>query len=74
MKHAAFAPSAAILCSIFVVSTAFAQAKPAQAPATKAAAQTTAQAQATKATAQTTGQAPAAPAKFVKPVKGVATI
>jgi hypothetical protein len=73
MKHAAFAPSAAILCSIFVVSTAFAQAKPAQVPATKAAAQT-AQAPATKATAQTTAQAPAAPAKFVKPVKGVATI
>jgi len=61
MKHAALAPSAAILCSIFVVSTAFAQAKPAQAPATKAA-------------PTTATQAPATAAKFVKPVKGVATI
>jgi hypothetical protein len=61
MKHAAFAPAAALLSSMFVVSTAFAQAKPAQAPASKAAAQTTA-------------QAPAAPARFVRPVKGIATI
>jgi hypothetical protein len=61
MKHAAFAPAAALLCSMFVVSTAFAQAKPAQASASKAAAQTTA-------------QAPATAAKFVKPIKGVANI
>src|SRR6187402_1206747 len=62
MKHAAFAP-AAILCSLFVASTAFAQAKPAaQAPATKAA----------PAPAPTT--APAVPARFVRPVKGIATI
>jgi hypothetical protein len=60
MKHSAFAP-AALLCSLFIASTAFAQAKPAQAPATKAAAPTTA-------------PAPAVPAKFVRPVKGVATI
>jgi hypothetical protein len=61
MKHAAFAPAAALLCSICVASTAFAQAKPAQAPATKAAASTAA-------------PAPAVPARFVKPIKGVATI
>jgi hypothetical protein len=61
MKHAAFAPAAALLCSVFVVSTAFAQAKPSQAPASKA-------------TAQTTAQTPAAPARFVRPVKGIATI
>ncbi len=60
MKHAAFAP-AVLLCSIGIASTAFAQSKPAQAPATKAAATAPA-------------QAPAAPAKFVKPVKGTATI
>jgi hypothetical protein len=61
MTRAAFAPAATLLCSLFAVSAAFAQAKPAQAPATKAAAPTNA-------------QAPAAPAKFVKPVKGIATI
>ena len=62
MKHAALAP-AAILCSLFVASTAFAQAKPAaQAPVTKAA----------PAPAPTT--APAVPARFVRPVKGIATI
>ena len=60
MKHAAFAP-AVLLCAIGIASTAFAQSKPAQAPVTKAA-------------AAGTTQAPAAPAKFVKPVKGTATI
>jgi hypothetical protein len=60
MKHAAFAP-ATLLCSMFVASTAFAQAKPVQAPATKAAAPAAA-------------PAPAVPARFVRPVKGVATI
>lgn len=61
MTRAAFAPAATLLCSLFVVSAAFAQAKPAQAPATNAAASTTA-------------QAPAAPVKYFKPVKGTATI
>src|SRR5688500_17900918 len=59
MKYAASAT--ALLCSMFAASTAFAQAKPAQAPATKAAATSTA-------------QAPALATKFVRPVKGVATI
>lgn len=60
-RAAAFAPAATLICSFFVVSAAFAQGNPAQAPAAKAAASTTA-------------QAPAAPAKFVKPVKGTANI
>ena len=60
MKHS-FALAALLPCSILVASTAFAQAKPAQAPATQTAAPTTA-------------QAPAVRAKFVRPVKGVATI
>ena len=62
MKHA-FAHAAALLCSMSIASTAFAQAKPAQAPATKAAASTAAPA-----------PAPAVPAKFVRPIKGTASI
>jgi hypothetical protein len=61
MTPAAFAPAGTLLCSLLVVSAAFAQDKPAQAPATKA-------------TAASSVQAPAAPARFVKPVKGTATI
>jgi hypothetical protein len=60
MKHAAFLP-AALLCSILVAPTASGQARPAQAPATKAA-------------PTVAGQAPAAPARFVRPVKGVASV
>ena len=61
MKHAAFAPATALICSLFVASPAFAQAKPAQAPATKAAATASA-------------PAPALPARFVRPVKGTASV
>src|SRR5688500_14876180 len=60
MKYA-FAPATALLCSLCVPSTSFGQAKPAQAPATKAAATTSA-------------PAPAAPARFVRPIKGTASV
>ena len=65
MKRFAFASSVIVLLAFGVVSV-FAQAKPAQAPAAKAAAPATAGA--------TTQQAPAAPAKFIKPLKGIADI
>jgi hypothetical protein len=61
MKYAAYAPATALLCSLFVPSASFGQAKPAQAPATKAAATTAA-------------PAPAAPARFVRPIKGTASV
>src|SRR3954464_14715489 len=60
MKRFAFASSVIVLLA-FTAVFAFAQAKPAQAtPA--------------KATTPTTQQAPAAPAKFIKPLKGMADI
>ncbi len=61
MKRLGFASAAGLLCSILSTSDVLAQAKapPAQAPATKAA---------------STPVAPAAPAKWVRPVKGTATI
>jgi len=64
MKRFAFACSVIVLLAFGVVSV-FAQAKPAQAPAAKAAPATTPAA---------TQQAPAAPAKFIKPLKGTADI
>jgi hypothetical protein len=66
MKRLAFASSVLVLLAFGVVSV-FAQAKPAQPPASKAAAP----AATTSAPAQ---QAPAAPAKFVKLLKGTADI
>jgi hypothetical protein len=59
MKRSAFASSVSLLLTL-AVTVAYAQSKPAQAPAAK--------------TAPTTGQAPAAPAKFVKMLKGTADI
>jgi hypothetical protein len=60
MKRVAFASSVTLLLTL-AVTVAYAQSKPAQAPATK--------------TAPTSGQqAPAAPAKFVKMLKGTADI
>lgn len=60
MKRFAFSSSVALLLA-FTVAVAYAQSKPAQAPAAK--------------TAPTSGQqAPAAPAKFVKMLKGTADI
>jgi hypothetical protein len=60
MKRFAFASSVTLLLA-FTVTVAYAQSKPAQAPAAKA--------------APTSGQqAPAAPAKFVKMLKGTADI
>ncbi len=59
MKRFAFASSALLVLALAAPS-AFAQGKPAQAPAVKA--------------TPTAGQAPAAPARFVKTVKGIATI
>jgi hypothetical protein len=59
MKRFAFASSVSLLLTL-AVTVAYAQSKPAQAPAAK--------------TAPTTGQAPAAPAKFVKMLKGTADI
>jgi hypothetical protein len=67
MKRFAFASSVIVLLAFSAISV-LAQSKPAQAPATKAAAPTTS---ATPAAAQ---QAPAAPAKFIKPLKGMADI
>src|SRR5678815_2707210 len=67
MKRFAFASSVIVLLAFSAISV-LAQSKPAQAPATKAAAPTTS---ATPAAAQ---QAPAAPAKFIKPLKGTADI
>jgi hypothetical protein len=64
MKRFAFASSVIVLLAFGVVSV-FAQAKPAQAPATKAAAPPTATPAATP---------PAAPAKFIKPLKGTADV
>lgn len=61
MNRIAFAPAVALLCSLILASNAFAQAKATQAPATKAAPAAAA-------------QAPATPAKFVRPIKGVAKI
>jgi len=61
MHRSVFAPAVALLFCAVIVSTAFAQAKPA------------AQSSAPKPAAQTSPP-PAAPAKFVAPVKGVATI
>jgi hypothetical protein len=65
MKRFAFSSSVCVLIAFAAVSV-FAQAKPAQAPATKAAAPATAP--------SSTQQAPAAPAKFIKPLKGTADI
>ena len=62
MKRFAFASSVCVLLAFTTVSV-FAQAKPAQAPATKAVA---------PAPASTTP--PAAPAKFIKPLKGTAEV
>ncbi len=59
MKRFAFASSVIVFLAFGVVSV-FAQAKPAQAPAAKAAPVST--------------PAPAAPAKFIKPLKGTADI
>jgi hypothetical protein len=59
MKRFAFASSVSLLLTL-AATVAYAQSKPAQAPAAK--------------TAPTTGQAPAAPAKFVKMLKGTADI
>lgn len=59
MKRFAFASSVLVLLAFGAVSV-FGQAKPAQAPATKAAAPAT--------------TPPAAPAKFIKPLKGIADI
>jgi hypothetical protein len=64
MKHFAFASSVIAILSFAAVS-AFAQAKPTQAPAKPAA---------TPAAPTTAQQAPAAPAKFIKPLKGTADI
>lgn len=61
MNRSAFGPAVALLLSLPVASNVFAQAKPA--PAAKAAAPMAAP-----------SQAPATPAKFVKPIKGVASI
>jgi len=61
MKRFAFASSVMLLLSL-AAAVAYAQSKPAQAPAAKT------------APAPTTGQAPAAPAKFVKMLKGKAEI
>jgi hypothetical protein len=61
MKYAAFAPATALLCSVFAATSAFGQAKPVQAPATKAA-------------PTTATPAPAAPARFVRPIKGTASV
>ena len=59
MKRVAFASSVMLLLTL-AAAVAYAQSKPAQAPAAK--------------TTPTTGQAPAAPAKFVKTLKGKAEI
>lgn len=67
MKRFAFASSVIVLLAFSAISV-LAQSKPAQAPATKAAAPTT------SATPAATQQAPAAPAKFIKPLKGMADI
>jgi hypothetical protein len=61
MHRSVFAPAVALLFCAVIVSTVFAQAKPA------------AQSSAPKPAAQTSPP-PAAPAKYVAPVKGVATI
>jgi len=63
MKRFAFASSVYVLFAFTAVSV-FAQAKPAQAPAAKAAVPA----------ASSTQQAPAAPAKFIKPLKGTAEV
>jgi hypothetical protein len=63
MNRFAFAPALALFCSLILASNALAQAKPAPSAAGKAAAPTAAPA-----------QAPATPAKFVKPIKGTASI
>jgi len=60
MTRSAFAPAAALLCSLALASPSFAQAAKQTAPPAK------------PATATTT--TPAAPAKFVTPVKGTAYI
>jgi hypothetical protein len=65
MTRSAFTSAAVLVCS-FAVTTAAVQA----APQAKAAAQTPA----AKAAPATTTPAPAAPAKFVKPIKGRATV
>jgi hypothetical protein len=76
MKRCHFTPAFALLVSLAVAPAAFAQAKP-KAPVTKAAAttpaQAPAQAPATKAAPATT-PAPATRAKWVKPIKGTASI
>jgi hypothetical protein len=62
MNRIAFAPAAVVLCSLTILaSSAIAQGKATQAPATKAA-------------PAAAIPAPAAPAKFVKPIKGTASI
>jgi hypothetical protein len=71
MKRVALTSAAALLCSILAAPSAFAQTQKAAAKDQKAGAQ----ASATKATASaSTQQAPAAPAKWVKPIKGTATV
>jgi len=69
MKRVPFASSVIVLLALGAVSV-LAQSKPAQAPAAKPAAQ----APATSAAPTTGQQAPAAPAKFIKPLKGMADI
>jgi hypothetical protein len=63
MNRFAFAPALALLWLLILASNAVAQAKPAPSSAAKSAAPAAAPA-----------QAPATPAKFVKPIKGVASI
>jgi hypothetical protein len=63
MTRIRFALAVALLVSLVAAPAVFAQAKSAQAPATKAA-----------ASAPTAAQAPAAPAKWVKPIKGTAKV
>lgn len=61
MNRIVFAPAVVLLCSLTFAPDAFAQGKATQAPATKAA-------------PAATIPAPATPAKFVKPIKGTASI
>jgi hypothetical protein len=68
MKRALFASSVIVLFAFGAVSV-LAQSKPAQTPAKPAT-----QAPATTAAPTTGQQAPAAPAKFIKPLKGMADI
>lgn len=62
MKRRASAPAVTLLCALLIAPSAFAQARPA------------AQAPAKKAAPATATPAPTAPARFVKMVKGTATV